>query len=83
MRTMNQHILLLLDNAPSHPPEPTIPLTHVKLQYLPANTTSTLQPLDQGIIKTFKTAYRKQLLRAAFTSMETTHGSAGEIAKKQ
>ncbi|XP_023237614.1 tigger transposable element-derived protein 1-like [Centruroides sculpturatus] len=46
--------LLLVDNAPGH-----TDLNHpaVKLIFLPPNTTSILQPQDQGIIKSFKSLY--------------------------
>jgi hypothetical protein len=37
-------------------------LTNVEVSYLPANTTSVLQPLDQGIIRTFKLYYKKILV---------------------
>jgi hypothetical protein len=53
-------ILLFLDNATCHM---DLPLQNIKLQFLPPNTTSCLQPLDQGIIKVFKGYYRKKLLR--------------------
>lgn len=45
-------VLLILDNAPAHP---ALEHPNVQLCFLPPNTTSLIQPLDQGIIATFKT----------------------------
>lgn len=57
-------ILLLLDNLRAHitgveqePPPP-----NVRIQFLPANSTSLYQPLDQGIIQNLKVYYRKAWL---------------------
>ena len=52
MRRQNHQVLLLLDNAPSHPKD--VNVTNVKLVFIPVNTTSMLQPPDQEIIKTVK-----------------------------
>jgi hypothetical protein len=41
---------LLLDNASSHNAENIPTLSNIKVHFLPPNTTSILQPLDQGII---------------------------------
>jgi hypothetical protein len=60
MIASNRKILLLLDNAPVHP---NCELSNVKLVFLPANTTAGTQPLNAGIIKSFKHYYRKQLLK--------------------
>ena len=70
MRIQRRNIILITDNCPSHPhpnsppenyegPAPPV-LTNITLLYLPPNTTSKLQPLDQGIIAAFKAAYRRQ-----------------------
>ena len=48
----NYRVLLFMDNVASHFPDVT--LECVELDYLPPNTTSHLQPLDAGIIKTCK-----------------------------
>ena len=68
MRRQNRQVLLLLDNAPSHPKD--VNVTNVKLVFLPANTTSMLQPLDLGIIKAVKTIYRKRLLQSVLAKMD-------------
>ena len=62
-----QKVLLFVDNATSHS---IIQLCNVKLKYLPANTTSILQPLDQGIILAMKQKYLKTQLRYIITQME-------------
>jgi DDE superfamily endonuclease len=54
MRTQKRHILLLIDNASSHQLEENEELSNIKLHFLPPNTTSHLQPIDQGIIHSFK-----------------------------
>jgi len=69
MKQQNHHIILLVDNAPTHP-RPTSPpkdyedppppeLTNVRLEYLPPNTTAYLQPLDAGIIQSLKATNRQ------------------------
>ena len=53
-----RHILLLIDNAPSHIIDE---YSNIKIQFLPPNTTSKIQPLNQGIIRSVKCAYRKTI----------------------
>jgi len=52
-----QRVLLLLDNCSSHNLQGLI-LPHVEVYFLPPNTTSRLQPMDAGIIMSFKRHYR-------------------------
>lgn len=58
MQHERRHILLLVDNASSHA-RPLSPLTNVRLEFLPKNTTSVLQPLDQGILLCIKRGFRR------------------------
>ena len=41
-------VLFIIDNCPAHP---EIKLKAIKLVYLPPNSTSTSQPMDQGVMK--------------------------------
>lgn len=61
MKKSNRKILLFIDNCTAHNDVPK--LSHVKIEFFPANTTSKLQPLDQGIIKNFKSFYRKEIIQ--------------------
>ena len=53
-------ILLLLDNAPAHPSADKLQSQDrtVTTMFLPANTTSLVQPMDQGIIESVKRRYK-------------------------
>ncbi|KFD65020.1 hypothetical protein M514_22737 [Trichuris suis] len=66
-------VLLVVDNCPSHPRVKH--LTNVTLKFLPPNTSSKTQPLDQGVIKTIKAEYRTQLLQWVIRKTEVTSSS--------
>ena len=57
-----QRVLLLLDNCTSHKVE-NLSLPHVEIHFLPPNTTSKIQPMDAGIIMSFKKHYRHYHIR--------------------
>ena len=66
------------DNASSHG---DCQLSKVILKFLPANTTSHLQPLDQGILRAFKARYKKHLLRSLLSKIERFE-SVSELCKE-
>ncbi|UYV69592.1 hypothetical protein LAZ67_6004037 [Cordylochernes scorpioides] len=61
-------MLLILYNCPAH----QIPegLQNIEIRFLPALTTSALQPCDMGIIKALKDQYRKRMITYLLTCME-------------
>ena len=61
MRTQDRHIALFLDNCPAHPH--SVALSNIDLHFFPAGCTSKLQPMDQGVIASFKSYYRKMVLQ--------------------
>ncbi|XP_026462657.1 tigger transposable element-derived protein 4-like, partial [Ctenocephalides felis] len=56
----NRKILLLVVNCPAHPN--IADLKSITLAFFPPNTTSILQPMDQGIIRSLQTNFRKKLV---------------------
>jgi len=54
-----------LDNAPSHPDVGSLQSDtgDIVCVYLPPNTTSLIQPMDQGVLKNIKRRYKQDLLR--------------------
>ncbi|GJP33566.1 hypothetical protein CLOM_g18093 [Closterium sp. NIES-68] len=82
-----RQVVILLDNASSHALNPqraieeellgfkTLKMSNVRLIFLPPNTTCFTQPLDQGIIATVKTRYRKKWVEELIALWET--GSLG------
>lgn len=60
---LDNKALLILDNAPGHPTELEHMFENIKVVFLPKNTTSLLQPMDQGIISTLKAYYLRRTFR--------------------
>ncbi|GBO00807.1 Tigger transposable element-derived protein 4 [Araneus ventricosus] len=83
-------IALVFDNCPAHPKEINLKLKNVSVFYLPPNTTSKLQPMDQGAIKNFKIHSRKGIVGKVITALENNQSmpkinlreSISEISKE-
>ncbi len=64
----NRKIALILENCSSHL---FLPLSNVKLIFLPHNTTSRLQAMYMGIIHSIKSNYRLKLARKLLVLLDT------------
>ena len=75
---VEEKAILLLDNAPSHVKfHRECNIYHGKgskiwCVFLPPNTTSVIQPMDQGVLDTLKRYYRKKLMRTALSEVNDT-----------
>lgn len=73
MRVQERHVLLLIDNCPAHKltkevtpvDKPAIKMSNLSVHFLPKNTTARLQPLDAGVIASFKRQFLKRKMREA------------------
>jgi len=61
----SNRVLLLMDNFSAHIAAIKLspPPANIRIQWLPANSTSITQPLNQGIINSFKAHYKRRWLR--------------------
>lgn len=69
-RKDGKKIILFVDNASCHKLVDDIVLANIKIVFLPPNTTSIIQPLDQGIIRSFKSFYRKMIISKQILHLE-------------
>ncbi|UYV61236.1 hypothetical protein LAZ67_1003996 [Cordylochernes scorpioides] len=73
--------LLLVDNSPAHPTELISNDGNIKCKFLPPNTTSVLQPMDQGVIVAFKRLYKRRQLESCLvfsSDADQPNNSVGE-----
>lgn len=68
--SQDRKIVLIVDNCPAHPVMSN--LKSIKLVFLPPNTTSHTQPMDQGVIRNLKTQYRKLVIQKQLRAIETS-----------
>ncbi|KAM9036964.1 tigger transposable element-derived protein 1 [Sarcophilus harrisii] len=54
--------LLILDSAPCHPAHLDDLSANIRVEFLPKNTSALIQPMNQGVIATFKAFYLKRTL---------------------
>ena len=55
--------VLMLDNCYAHPKIEDLQNGNIFAALLPPNTTSLIQPVDQGVIENLKSHYRKDFMR--------------------
>ena len=80
LSSSNHKILLFMDNAGCHPDDLSGKFSNINICFLPANTTSTLQPLDLGVIQNFKVHYRQYFLRYVLSKIDECD-SASDVVK--
>lgn len=56
--------ILLIDNCSTHPNEEELKSSDGKIitKFLPPNVTSLIQPMDQEVLQTIKSCYRRKIL---------------------
>lgn len=62
---ISSKVILLVDNCSAHkfPANYNMENCNIELRYLPANTTSLIQPMDQGVIEKTKRCFRHKLMQ--------------------
>ncbi|GFX49341.1 tigger transposable element-derived protein 1 [Trichonephila clavipes] len=78
-KSLDFKVLLIVDNAASHP---QLEHPNVQLVFLPSNTTSLIQPLDQGIIATFKKYYIKTTYKFILNKLENESLTVKDVWKQ-
>ena len=69
MTKRKKKIVMIVDNCPAHPNVPG--LKSVNLVFLPPNSTSITQPMDQGVIKNLKVHYRKLIIQKKIRAIDS------------
>ncbi|GFR60964.1 tigger transposable element-derived protein 3-like [Elysia marginata] len=81
LKIQDRRVLLLVDKCTAHPAVDDLEM--ITLKFLPANTTSLLQPMDMGVIKNFKGHYRSRLNDRFIASLDANPDEkAIDISKK-
>ena len=73
--------LLLLDNCKCHPSVLVSTNNQIKCVMLPPNTTSLIQPQDQGIIASVKKRYKSEILKRFFSSYSANRLDPNPLSK--
>jgi hypothetical protein len=73
MAAKNRNILLFIDNCAAHRKNVSH-FSNVRVEFLPPNMTSVVQPMEQGVIKVLKHQFRKRLVGRMLQLIKTNSG---------
>jgi DDE superfamily endonuclease./Tc5 transposase DNA-binding domain./CENP-B N-terminal DNA-binding domain. len=74
-------ILLIVDSAAGHPTIIQDLCEHIQVAFIPPNSTSLIQPMDHGVIATFKTYYLKKTFDMLVKAVDDKNMSVKEFWK--
>ena len=72
-------ILLIVDSAAGHPTIIQDLCEHIQVAFIPPNSTSLIQPMDHGVIATFKTYYLKKTFDMLVKAVDDKNMSVKEF----
>ncbi|GFU39432.1 tigger transposable element-derived protein 1 [Trichonephila clavipes] len=78
-KSLDFKVLLIVDNAARHP---QLEHPNAQLVFLPPNTTNLIQPLDQGVIATFKKYYIKTTYKFILNKLENGSLTVKDVWKQ-
>ena len=80
LQLKQRKIILFIDNAPCHPASVQDELSNINIVFLPKNTTLKTQPLDSGIIASWKCSYKKiRLLRHVCSKVYGSNSASDNV----
>lgn len=77
MDAQKRHVLLFVDNTSCHTKVPVLKAT--KVVFFPPNTTSHLQPIDQGVVHSVKSQYRTRLVERLLFDMQQDRATVIDV----
>ena len=81
MRREIRSVRIFLDNCSAHVKavdEVKDQPTNVSVKFLPGNCTSQVQPMDSGVIRSFKCGYRSRLLQSTIVSIDAQRSAPSQ-----
>ncbi|XP_062887428.1 general transcription factor II-I-like isoform X3 [Mobula hypostoma] len=76
---LDNRCLVIVDNCVAHPPGITEYGGNVRVVFLPPNTTSLLQPCDQGLIATIKAYYLQNVMHFIVSTIDRKGNSEASL----
>ena len=80
LQLKQRKIILFMDDAPYHPASLQDEISNINIVFLPKNTTPKTQPLDSGIIASWKCSYKKiRLLRYVCSKVDGSNSASDNV----
>ena len=79
LQLKQRKIILFMDDAPCHPASLQDEISNINIVVLPKNTTPKTQPLNSGIIASWKCSYKKRLLRHVCSKVDGSNSATDNV----